>query len=175
MKRLFLTPLAVAAIFAAATTASAQSPSKPVDLGASAGISIPTFDGAENGFNVQGTIGFGLPMLPFGLRADLTYQKYGTEVADFDFRTISGTANVVMDLMPGPASPYVIAGIGLYNTGIADGDSEDETFTDFGINIGAGIQFNMGLLNPFVEARLHNIFTEDEATRIVPISVGIRF
>ena len=52
-------------------------------------------------------------------------------------------------------------------------DSESET--DFGINGGAGFDFDAGSVGLFVEGRFHNVFTEGDSTNFIPITVGIRF
>ena len=52
-------------------------------------------------------------------------------------------------------------------------DAESES--DFGVNAGAGFDFQLGSVGLFVEGRFHNVFTEDNSTSFIPITAGIRF
>jgi hypothetical protein len=46
--------------------------------------------------------------------------------------------------------------------------------TDFGINGGAGFDFQAGALGLFVEGRFHNVFSDPDNTNFIPITVGVR-
>ena len=100
---------------------------------------------------------------------------------DFDigFQVIQGTANVVYTFTTAEEStfrPYLIGGVGLYNQKATGDDSGDpDSQTDFGINGGAGFDFQLGSVGLFVEGRFHNIFSDPDNTNFVPISVGVRF
>jgi hypothetical protein len=75
------------------------------------------------------------------------------------------------------ASPYLIGGVGMYNSKIDADDDEFDTEgqTDFGINIGIGTKFNLSGFGTFAEIRYHNIFTEGSSTQFLPITFGIMF
>jgi hypothetical protein len=66
--------------------------------------------------------------------------------------------------------------VGLYNGKVTGDDviGDPESETDFGINAGAGFDFVAGAVGLFVEGRFHNVFTEDESTNFIPITVGVR-
>ena len=46
--------------------------------------------------------------------------------------------------------------------------------TDFGINAGAGFDFQAGAVALFVEGRFHNVFSDGSNTNFIPITVGVR-
>jgi hypothetical protein len=71
-----------------------------------------------------------------------------------------------------PVKPYLTAGVGLYNW---EDDISGSSSTNVGINGGAGLQFQLAGFSTYLETRLQNVFTEGEATRIVPVSFGMMF
>ena len=124
MKRSLLTAAACCALVASASAAQAQNMS-PVKFGVSAGASIPTgnvgkddagndisfSDIVSTGYNVTGHIGFMAPMVPVGLRADVSWNKFGGKslgggINAPDLSILSGTVNGIFNLSAGmPASP----------------------------------------------------------------------
>ncbi len=101
---------------------------------------------------------------------------------DFDanFQVIQGTANAVYKFANSPESklrPYLIGGVGLYNSKLTGDDVPDNTdgSTDFGLNAGAGFDFQAGAAALFVEGRFHKVFADgDIDPSFIPITVGIR-
>jgi hypothetical protein len=85
-------------------------------------------------------------------------------------RTPSGACRAGRKLS-GPAPPG-----SLYNMKLTGDDVPDnlDSETDFGINAGAGFDFQAGAVGLFIEGRFHNVFTEDESTNFIPITVGVR-
>jgi len=83
------------------------------------------------------------------------------------------------------ASPlYFIGGIGFYGVDLGGEDAEEfeefigeeiDSETEFGFNLGAGINLPLTGFSTFIEARWHSINTEDENTTYIPIVFGIRF
>ena len=76
-----------------------------------------------------------------------------------------------------------LGGVGGYNVKAVGDDAEGaDSETNFGVNAGAGFDFDLGNLAAFVEGRFHAIFggtvdpeTLDDATAsFVPITIGIR-
>ena len=99
--------------------------------------------------------------------------------SDVKLNSLAGTLNAMFEMGGMMASPYLTAGLGLYNLKI-DVEGSDEDFdipdeTKFGLNGGAGIKFNLAGFNTFLEARYHHIMTEDDATAIIPITFGLMF
>jgi len=197
--------LAVAAIALSASVAQAQTAvtTRPYTFGVSAGVSIPSGDlsskdqdaetigGAQTGFNVNGILGYESPSLPFGIRAELMYNRFGVDKdylggADADYSVLGGNVNAVFNLGTGMAArPYVIAGVGysqLKVTVDAGGADVSSSKSGVGFNGGLGLRFPLGAMSTFVEARYHYIMTEDKNadipvsnTQFIPISFGVMF
>ncbi|CAN5895796.1 hypothetical protein BH23GEM9_BH23GEM9_31060 [soil metagenome] len=156
------------------TDASAQA------FGIGAGPSFPLSvlgDEFETGYHVQLSAGLAPASLPVGLRFDGAYNYFPED--DGHFRVISGSANAVLALPMSGLSPYIIGGLGVYNSrGEHDDEVEaghgHESVTNLGGNIGAGIRFALPGLSVFVEARLHNVFSEGEQVRFIPLTLGIQ-
>jgi hypothetical protein len=70
--------------------------------------------------------------------------------------------------------PYLSGGLGMYNTKV-EAFGEEDSATDVGLNGGVGLEFTLTGMSTFVEARYVHIFTEGEATQIIPITFGIMF
>lgn len=212
MKR---TILALAAVAAAALAPSAHAQvSNPIHVGVSGGISFPTSDAADfgdgftmklkSGYNVAGHLGFSVPLFPLGLRADVGYNKFDGKDTDlggfgnarFDAGVLSGTLNAIIkpaSLLP--VKPYLIGGVGAYRvktegsgTFLGESGSGDQSTTHFGLNGGAGINFSLGELSTFLEARYHYVMDkrtcgdnsaddcfDRKALSFVPVSFGIMF
>lgn len=185
---------AAAALALVAAPASAQS---GVNFGVGGGASIPLGDfadeavgGAEIGYQGTAFVGFqGGANLPVGFRIDGMFQRFGLNDdaiggGDFDvnYQLISGTANVVYEFATSEETrfkPYLIGGGGIYNLDTKGDDADDLGFegdaTKFGLNAGAGFNFAFGNVGLFLEGRFHNVFTEDNNTNFIPITLGLRF
>ena len=190
------------ALLVAASTAGAQEvgggTTSTVDFGVAGGITFPQGDVGDHtktGWHLQGLVGWTPPAFPVSFRFDLMYHGLpgkdinigtGPSIEGPDFRTIAGTANVELDLSklsgsairnlqstnePGSASVYLTGGLGVYNSKVEDQGGN----TDFGINVGAGVNFFLAGMRTFVEGRFHGIFTDGESARLIPITVGVRF
>ena len=164
-----------------ASTVEAQM-ARPVTFGLGAGITVPSGDAGdllESGYHFQGMLGFRAPMFPVGLRLDVMYHTMEfTEASDVSLNALAGTLNAQFEMGGMMASPYLTAGLGVYNLK-ADFEGVDDDFdvdeTKFGLNGGAGVKFNLSGFNTFLEARYHHIMTEDDATALIPITFGIMF
>lgn len=188
------------ALLVSVSTARAQemgSAASTIDFGVAAGVTFPQGDVGDftkTGWHLAGLVGWTPPTMPVGFRFDLMYHGLpgkeintgGGSVEGRDFRVIAGTANVELDLSkltgtamrnlrqaaePGSASVYLTGGVGVYNGKVEDFDSS----TDFGINVGGGVNFNLAGMRTFAEGRFHNIFSDGESARIIPLSFGVRF
>ncbi len=150
------------------------------------GLTVPLGDFDDlvgTGWHGLAAVGFQPADFPVGFQVDGMYQRFGFDDAgenvDANFQIIQGTANVVYTFTTAEQStfhPYLIGGVGLYNQkGIGDLFEDDQSESDFGVNAGAGFDFQLGSVGLFVEGRFHNIFTEDNSTNFIPITAGIRF
>ncbi len=161
-----------------------------VAFGIAAGATIPSAslnDRSNLGYNGLATLQLGVPMFPLQFRADLQYNSFGGK--DFgnavtnafnqaDTRVIGGSINAVLNLLPGPIKPYVIGGVGYYDTKLQGTESTRKV----GYNYGGGVKFGLTGASIFVEARMHQI---NDATfdvgggrttaKFIPVTVGIMF
>ncbi len=179
MKRNVLGVLtAVLVVAASAPAAQAQN---PMSFGIAAGASIPTGDVGDfvkTGFHGMATVGVSPAMVPFGLRIDGMYNSLeGKDLAEgTKLRILGLTANGVWQRPGMVASPYLIGGIGYYNTELDVEDADSES--NFGLNVGIGMKFNLSGFGTFAEIRYHNIFDgEDDFgnTAFIPLTFGIMF
>jgi opacity protein-like surface antigen len=176
MKRFVRASLTVvaAALAFSATAAQAQ-----VGFSIAGGPSFATGDfgdGLDMGYHAKVTASLSIPLLPIGVEADGMFTRFNvSDVDDAHVQVLNGSLNAVLNLPTPGITPYVVGGVGYYNTKI-DIAGEDADANDLGINIGAGVRMGLvGLGGVFAEARLHNVFTEGESYRFVPVSLGIRF
>jgi opacity protein-like surface antigen len=165
----------MAALAFSAQSAEAQ---RPVAVGLAAGLSAPIGDFADThkmGWNAAASLGFNFPASAVGVRFEGFYNSFEGEddgIVDIPKATIAGaSANVLYHLGGQVVRPYVIGGVGAYNTKFEGFDSE----TDFGINAGLGFKFGLGTLTTFAEARLHTVAADPDDLQFIPITFGIEF
>jgi opacity protein-like surface antigen len=144
-------------------------------------------DRSNLGYNGLATLQLGVPLLPFQLRADLQYNGFGGKnfggavnnaFNQADTRVISGSINGVLNLLPGPIKPYLIGGVGYYDTQLQGTESTRKV----GYNYGGGVKFGLTGASIFVEARMHQI---NDATfsvgggrttaKFIPVTIGVMF
>lgn len=176
--------LAVSLLLVSGSTADAQFAS-PVRFNVHAGASLPVGDNtsevAEMGFRVGAGLEIRPAFSPVGLRFDGGFDRMGIDEdlldlfgADDGNLTIwSLTANAVLSPVASPL--YFIGGVGFYSSEISVDGSDDDSETDFGFNLGAGLSVPLTGFSSFIEARWHNINTEGDNISFVPIVFGIRF
>jgi hypothetical protein len=172
--------LATTAVMLTGVQLSAQS-SKPVSLGIAAGAAIPVStlsDSWSTGYN--GTIVLGLSSVgsPLGLRFEGSYNKFigRNDNGVFnqpDFTIIDGTANVVYALPGVGITPYLIGGGGYYS--LKKDLPNLSSVNKFGVNGGVGAMFPLSGFNTYVEARIHDVFTDVNSTWFIPVTFGIMF
>jgi opacity protein-like surface antigen len=182
--RVFVAGLGVAFAVAAAP-AQAQ-----VAFGIAGGATLPSGDLNDRqnlGYNGLATVQLAVPLFPLQFRADLQYNSFGGKnwrnavnqaVAKADTRVISGTINGVFSLLPGPIKPYLIGGIGYYDTEVMGNDNTRK----LGYNYGAGVKFGLTRTSIFIEGRMHqikdavvNVGGGRTSAKFIPITVGIMF
>ena len=183
MKRSFAVA-ALAALALVGVTGSAHA-QKPVQFGVGGGLTIPTSDvadGFKTGFNGMALLRFAPPAFPVKIQVDGMFHRLGADAdgVDIDLQVLNATADLVWEFPSAPATPvrpYLIGGIGIYNTDLKGNDVpvDVESSTDFGFNVGAGFDFKLGGATLFAEARFHTIMTEGNNAKVIPITVGFRF
>lgn len=166
-----------------------------VSFGIGGGVSVPVSDAKDafnTGFNGQGFVRLNLNQLPIMPRIDFTFSRFDISDAKLATPGASGTgqifaglANLQYSILPaGPIRPYIVAGVGAYNTktdvtGIPS--YSNTSSTDFGINGGAGVTFKLGsMVSGYVEGRVDNVYTKkglknSDQIQVVPVTFGLVF
>ena len=196
--RLVLVPIALvslASLAHAQMNDAAMGSNRLVSIGIGGGVSVPVSDAKDafkNGYNGQGFVRFNLHQLPIQPRVDFTFSKFDIKDVHLQTPGSSGTgqifaaiANVQFALThSGPVRPYIVGGIGAYNTktdinGVPNVSGTSST--DFGINAGVGTVFKLGsMLSGYVEGRIDNVYSNKgmisaDQVQVVPVTFGIVF
>jgi hypothetical protein len=142
-----------------------------------AGATMPvgsTGDGVDAGYHAMIGVGIKPPLAPLGARIEGMFNDNKFKAAsDASMRFLAVTANGTYTVVP---QFYIIGGLGMYNGKCAGTCGPlTESSTDFGFNAGGGVNIPLTGLGVFIEARLHVINTETESTKLLPITVGIKF
>jgi len=138
-------------------------------------------DAAKTGWHGLAAVTFTPAAWPVGIQIDGNYARFPDDSPlDQNLQMIFGTGNIVYRFQTSPEStlrPYLIGGGGVYNLKATGSDVPDNTdsSTKFGINGGAGFDIKAGGASLFAEARFHNVFTDNNNTNFLPITVGVRF
>jgi hypothetical protein len=176
---LAVAPLAFAVSAASAHAQATGAPTRPVSIGITGGLSIPTGDAGdaiESGFLVGGLLEFARPVSPLAFRLEVDYQRFESKLdlpGAGNLRVISGVANVLYKFGGETVRPYLLGGVGLFNTGSSVEGSESET--DFGGNVGIGLELPLSGITAFGDVRYQSIFASPDNVNLIPIRVGIRF
>lgn len=184
--------------------------SRSVHFGALFGVTSPVgrvADYTRRDMNVGALVTFGAPMSRWNFRIDGQWQRLaarqsynGASLAcggchapiqpdAQSYRVLDVTTSAVYNLMPASLTDvYLIAGVGVYNENQYDPNSAtNASATRMGINGGAGIRFRLAGLQPFVEARYHNMigshsfafangaYNPARNIQFFPLSVGFVF
>lgn len=183
MKRsVFGVAMALALVATAANAQSVVPAARPVSFGIAGGMSTPTGtfgDAFKSGYNVSGLVQFQQPTWPVALRIELQYQDFGAkDGVDVSAKSIGGLANLIYAFPTNSTvRPYLTGGLGYFHMKFdsdIDGLSSSSD-NKFGFDLGAGLDFQLSGMNTFIEADWQSVQTEGEASRMIPIRVGIRF
>src|SRR5690606_2931398 len=130
--------MALAAVaLATAVTASSAQAQIGFSIGAGPSFAMGDFgDGLDMGYHAKVGASFSIPLLPIGLQAEGMWNRWDvSEADDAKIQSLSGTINAVINLPTPGITPYIIGGVGYYNTKVdttlGEGDSND-----IGVNIG---------------------------------------
>lgn len=183
--------LVLLVLAASASPGRAQTP-RPFRLSLGGGMTLLSGEDRtyfNNGYNVAGAVRIAVPAAGIGLRFEVSYSGIGSKDVSNpgdtlvlgDFSVLAGTVAATYELsrVPGaPTRPYVLFGGGMFRTE-ADatlyGQPANGSSTDFGITAGIGLNFRLGGLQAYAEARLHNIFGEGDSATLYPLTVGLVF
>ena len=140
-----------------------------------AGASLPNGDFknvAKTGFHGMGAGDFKLTGSPISIRGDFMYNSFSSKASGGPtLSLITVSADAKYGFAPGPVSPYILGGPTWSRSSCSGCTSESE----FGFNVGGGINFGMSALKLFVEARYFSVSDNGVKTNWIPITVGIHF
>ncbi|HVJ99978.1 MAG TPA: outer membrane beta-barrel protein [Gemmatimonadales bacterium] len=159
-----------------------------LSFGLGAGVVVPSGSMADlnsTGYTGQASLRMQPAASPLGFQVDGFYTRLGLQddIAGHS-QMIGGTANAVYAFSGASAArPYLIGGLGVYNTKLTLDGFGSGSDTKFGANAGAGFDFKLGAASLYAEGRFHTIFkaavdaeTLQETTAyMIPITVGLRF
>jgi outer membrane protein W len=159
-----------------------------LSFGLGAGVVVPSGSMADlnsTGYTGQASLRMLPATSPLGFQVDGFYTRLGLQNdIEGHSQMIGGTANAVYAFSGASAArPYLIGGLGVYNTKLTLDGFGSGSDTKFGANAGAGFDFKLGAASLYAEGRFHTIFkaavdaeTLQETTAyMIPITVGLRF
>ena len=190
--------MAVVLLLIFATASWSQLPSKPFNLYAGGGVSIPTSpdafkEGWKLGLHGSGGLGINFGAIPnFQVIGKVEFHtipfdwdKAGQPNASggaFQILMFGADGKLAFGVLAAPMKPFILGGVGGARISFSDISNAGNTVivdfseTDFYFNIGAGVEFGSGpALKFFIMARYVNIATEGESTAFIPITAGIKF
>ena len=130
-----------------------------------------TGDSYEVGYNATVGIGIKPPIAPLGLRIEGALNSMNVKNDGPTTRILAGIANVTLSAAALPMG-YLIGGVGMYNSKTDfPAPLGEQSSTDVGFNIGAGLNFPLTGFSTFLEARFH--FVDD--AKFIPITFGVKF
>jgi len=180
----------IAVLAALPSLAQAQAaPARAISFGVSGGASLPMGnlgDIAETGYNLGAHILLSPPSFTnLSFRGDVTFDRWALKgtianAADANLRALGVAANAIFRASSAMTMrPYAIGGVGFYSakgSGTIGGLTvSDESDNNFGIQAGAGLEFQLSGFTTFLEAKFVNVFSENNSTNWVPVTFGIRF
>lgn len=169
---------------AGVATVSAQTPGGRASFHIGGGLVLPTGDFgdfAKTGWQAMGGVDFGLSGIPFMLRVDALYgQNNGDEAVtgpDVKAKFFGGMAGgqFMIGSGPSPVKPYILAEVGVVNVKVTAPGGFSDSESKFAFAPGVGLQFGLGSMNAFVEAKYLSVQTSSSSTNMIPILVGLRF
>ncbi len=159
-----------------------------VSFGVGGGLLAPLSDYKDSdnlGWQAGANVSF--PVGPVAIRVDgylgETSHKdvSGVKVTGASKPTGANADIVYTFKVEGDVKPYVLGGLGVCNLKVnaqPQGFPQlaiDTSVTKFSYNGGAGIDFRLGSVGLFVEARYVSVSTEGSATQFVPVTLGLKF
>ena len=174
--RAVTTTLTALALAAGSTTLHAQS---PIRLGLGAGVTMPVGDISETtsaGVNFQASLTYEPRKFPVGFEIDATYHNFAPkETSARNTHVMALTGGITIPISGTLGQPYLMAGVGYYNTqGPTTGPVDAER--DIGGYGGVGIRFQTKKLEMHVRAGFHEIMAEKDhlgrtrSREMIPIS-----
>jgi opacity protein-like surface antigen len=169
-----------AAFLALPSLATAQ---KSLSFGVSGGLSAPIGslgDATNSGYDITGHVFFAPQSnKTLGLRGDVSYDSWNSKGGGLTLRSLGFTGNGIYhfsDTKGSIFSPYALVGAGAFNlTTRISGTNTSASSTDFGLQGGVGVEFQLASFSTFGEVKLVNVFGSGNSSRWFPVTFGVRF
>ena len=189
MKKSFtmLLSLAAVATFASPVVARAQV-SNPLKFTVFGGAALPSGDVSNDfktGYTVGGAVDLRAPLMPLGLRGELSYSSLGAKdtggLESLKMTDFGGNLNGVWWLPSAgtPLTAYLTGGPTYAKISVKATDSGVSGSVDdkrWGFNVGGGIDFALSGLSTRLDLRYRQISMEGgDKIKTVPITFGITF
>lgn len=172
--------ITLAAALAAPAVLAAQNAARPVSVGISGGLSLPTgdfADGLSSGYSVAGHLYLSpAAMRSLRFRGDVSYDRWDIENTSASVRSLGVIANALFDISTSSTStvkPYLLGGLGLFNSKASGDNSESDS--NLGAQLGGGLNFQLSGFSTFLEAKYVNVFADGNNVNWIPITFGVRF
>jgi opacity protein-like surface antigen len=190
MKKSFTMLLSLAAVATIASPVVARAQvSNPLKFTIFAGAALPSGtikDDFKTGYDVGGAVDLRAPLMPVGLRGELTYSSLGAKdtggLQSLNLNVLGGNANAVFWLPSAgtPVTAYLTGGPSYAKVEVKASDSGQTGGYDekhWGFNVGAGIDFALGGLSTRLDVRYRQIQMSNGADpyKAIPITFGITF
>jgi hypothetical protein len=167
----------VSLLVAGALALSPQITSGQARFGVSGGLAVPISDLADLadlGYDVAAGLNFGGTHVPIGARLEGGFNWFNLTGQGGSARILDLTLNALANIGQRPNSPYLIGGLGVYNSKVGSFNSKSAV----GINLGGGLRFPIGDNTTFLEARYHLMLgnrTDFAKFQFIPINFGVVF
>jgi len=169
------------AMLVAAVPATAQREA-PIKVSLGAGLTVPGGDfndAYEMGWGALGAVSYKPPAVPFAFRVDLSMAQVKDETPlDFANQMFYGTGNLLYEFAIAETvlQPYLLGGAGVYYFNPRGDDAVGVgSETNFGLNLGAGIEVKPRNIGFFAETRLHHVIDSGDDIQFGAVVVGVRF
>ena len=172
--------IASALAFVAAVSLPATASAQSANFNLAGGFSLANGNfGQRNdaGYSIGVGIGMTQAGSPLSFRADGIYNEFNTKADVGKSRAGGVIASVLYDFVMKDAAftPYAIGGVGLYSTKEAD-LINDESDTNVGWSLGAGIRIPLSGFSAYIESRYHSISSAPRGgVAFAPVVFGLRF
>ena len=179
MHRVLTTIVAALAIASVPATLHAQA---PVKLGLGAGFTMPVGDISEStygGVNLNASLTWDPPRAPIGFEAIATYHNFAPkDKSQPNAHVMALTGGITIPISGTLGQPYLMAGVGYYNTqGPLTGPVDAER--DFGGYGGVGVRVDTPKMQVHVRAGFHEIIAgkdvngRSRSRELIPLSFTI--
>jgi hypothetical protein len=139
-----------------------------------AGLSLPSGDlknGVNSGFHGMVAGDLAIPGAPIGIRADGVYNTFNAKASgNSSYNIITISLDATYRFVPGPVSPYLVAG-----PTMASASYNSVNSSSFGFNLGGGVNFGLGALKLFAETRYISTSKDGVSNHWIPVTIGIHF